>query len=207
MAGFNPKQYMTKLQGKDYLEVKWRVVWFREQHPGGAISTELVATEPTVIVRAQITSADGAILAADYGTAPAAGKGTWTGRAVEKASTAAVGRALALAGFGTQFDADDDTDNLADSPVERPRAGSPASSAPVAPAPSSAPPSGNGAQPVNGWTPEIAAEVSAYARELGFSVPESLRVLAVKGLSQFEAGPDMARKMLQAAAEKQAAQS
>jgi hypothetical protein len=120
MAGFNPKQYLLKLQGKDYLEVRWRVVWFRETHPTGAITTELIATEPMVIVRAQVHGGDGVLLASDYGTAPAAGKGTWTGRSVEKASTAAIGRALALAGFGTQFDADDEGDNLADSPVERP---------------------------------------------------------------------------------------
>jgi hypothetical protein len=121
MAGFNPKQYLLKLQGKDYLEVRWRVVWFRETHPTGAITTELVATEPTVIVRAQVHGADGVILASDYGTAPAAGKGTWTGRSVEKASTAAIGRALALAGFGTQFDADDEGDNLADAPIDPPQ--------------------------------------------------------------------------------------
>jgi hypothetical protein len=120
MAGFNPKQYLIKLQGKDYLEVRWRVVWFRETHPTGAITTELIATEPTVIVRAQVHGGDGVLLASDYGTAPAAGKGTWTGRSVEKASTAAIGRALALAGFGTQFDADDEGDNLADSPVTPP---------------------------------------------------------------------------------------
>jgi hypothetical protein len=120
MAGFNPKQYLIKLQGKEYLEVRWRVVWFRETHPTGAITTELIATEPTVIVRAQVHGGDGVLLASDYGTAPAAGKGTWTGRSVEKASTAAIGRALALAGFGTQFDADDEGDNLADSPVTPP---------------------------------------------------------------------------------------
>ena len=55
MAGFNPKDKLIKLQGKDYLEVRWRVFWFREQHPGGAITTELIATEPNVIVRAQMT--------------------------------------------------------------------------------------------------------------------------------------------------------
>jgi hypothetical protein len=134
MAGFNPKQYLLKLQGKDYLEVRWRVVWFRETHPTGAITTELIATEPTVIVRAQVHGADGVILASDYGTAPAAGKGTWTGRSVEKASTAAIGRALALAGFGTQFDADDEGDNLADSPVDPPqKAEPPADNEPLSP--------------------------------------------------------------------------
>jgi hypothetical protein len=167
MAGFNPKQYLLKLQGKDYLEVRWRVVWFRETHPTGAITTELIATEPTVIVRAQVHGADGVILASDYGTAPAAGKGTWTGRSVEKASTAAIGRALALAGFGTQFDADDEGDNLADSPVT-----------PPAPEPPAA----------NGWTREQAQKLGREAHDLNVSAGELLALLNVAKLSDYEPG-------------------
>ena len=178
MAKFDPKEHMTKLQNRDYLEVKWRVVWFREAHPTGAITTELIATEPSVIVRAQVHGADGVMLAADYGTAPAAGKGTWTGRAVEKASTAAVGRALALAGFGTQFDADDDTDNLADAPSEPP-----AKPAPEPPA-------------ANGWTKEQANSLSTEARNNGVSNDELLAALNVSRISEYAPGFQAARETL-----------
>lgn len=173
VAGFNPKDKLIKLQGKDYLEVRWRVFWFREQHPGGAITTELIATEPNVIVRAQITNADGVLLAADYGTAPAAGKGTWTGRSVEKASTAAVGRALALAGYGTQFDADDEGEHLADSPVE-----------PPVPA------------PVNGWTRDQASSLVTEARNNGVDDAELLRLLSVERVSEYTPGFTAARAEL-----------
>lgn len=113
---FNPNDHLIKLQGKDYLLVAWRIVWFRETNPTGSIATELIATENSVIVRAVISTEAG-ILSTGYGTAPAAGKGSWTGRAIEKAETAAIGRALAHAGYGTQFTDDDEGDNLADSPV------------------------------------------------------------------------------------------
>lgn len=116
---FDPKQHMTKLQGKDYLEVRWRLVWFREAYPAGSITTDLVSIEPSVVVKATVSTPDG-ILATGYGSAPPAGKGPYTGRAIEKAETAAIGRALAVAGFGTQFDADSEGDNLADAPVEPP---------------------------------------------------------------------------------------
>lgn len=187
---FNPREHLIKLQNKDYLEVKYRVVWFREQHPGGAISTELIATEPTVIVRAQVTNAEGVLLAADYGTAPAAGKGTWTGRSVEKASTAAVGRALALAGYGTQFDAEDEADNLADAPVETPRKAAPAN--PFADSPITPPPPA----PINGWTRDQANSLATEARNNGVDDAELLRLLGVERVSEYTPGFTAARAEL-----------
>lgn len=117
---FDPTKKLTDLRGKQYLEVKWRLVWFRSEYPtNGAIVTEMVATDPAPIVRAQVLI-DGKIIATGYGSANADGqKKVWTGREVEKAETAAIGRALAHAGFGTQFTEDDEGDHLADSPVER----------------------------------------------------------------------------------------
>lgn len=116
---FDPKEKLIVLQGKKYLEVRWRVVWFREEHPTGGIITELVSVdERAVIAKATIINGEGHVLACDYASAAAGGIGAWTGRAVEKATTAAVGRALALCGYGTQFDARDDEEHLSDSPVE-----------------------------------------------------------------------------------------
>ena len=192
MAAFNPKDKLIKLQGKDYLEVRWRVVWFREAHPAGAISTELIATEPTVIVRAQVTNAEGVLLAADYGTAPAAGKGTWTGRSVEKASTAAVGRALALAGYGTQFDAEDEADNLADAPVTAPRKAPPAN--PFADLPQIEPPEPGAASGT--WTKSQADSFSLECKRANVSVDEALALLNVSRLSEYAPGFTAARAEL-----------
>lgn len=75
------------------------------------------------------------------------------------------------------------------------------SNASAAPAPSGAAGNGNAA---HGWTKQLADDLSAYAAELGLSSAQVLRVLAVDRLSQFKAGPDMARQMLKAHADKQA---
>lgn len=114
---FDPKSKVTNLRGKEYLEVKWRLVWFRDERKDGAILTEVVSTSP-LMVKATIT--DGAkVLATGYGTAQTKQNAVWSGREVEKAETAAIGRALAHAGYGTQFTDEDEGDNLADSPIEK----------------------------------------------------------------------------------------
>ena len=118
---FDPNDHLISLKGKDYLQVAHRVQWFREVHPNGSIETELVSVTP-LIYKATIKNADGHILATGHGSAQTRANAVWSGREPEKAETAAVGRALALAGFGTQFtDGFDDAadDHLSDSPVER----------------------------------------------------------------------------------------
>jgi hypothetical protein len=115
---------LMDIKGKAYLKVPGRVEMFREDHPLGVITTELVHLEPRVIVRAVIHGADGTMIASGYGTAPMIGKGesTWRDKEIEKAETAAVGRALGFAGYGTLAAfADDDRDNLADAPIDPPR--------------------------------------------------------------------------------------
>ncbi len=120
MTKFNPKDHMTNLKGKDYLEVKWRIVWFKDENPNGSIQTEVVNYQP-LVVRASIYNNDGILVANGHGSANASGKSVvWAGREIEKAETAAIGRALAHAGYGTQFDPDSDEDDfLADSPIQR----------------------------------------------------------------------------------------
>lgn len=102
-----------------YLDVKYRILWFRQVYPKGFIeTTELMVTDKYSRIEAVI-----------YDNDPAAG-GNRLGKArrqvwasdfkdyVEKAETQAIGRALALAGFGTQFcDELDEGDTVADSPV------------------------------------------------------------------------------------------
>jgi hypothetical protein len=114
---FDPKSKVTSLRGKEYLEVKWRLVWFRDERKDGAILTEVVSTSPLLI---KATIMDGnKILATGYGTAQVKANAVWNGREVEKAETAAIGRALAHAGYGTQFTDEDEGDHLADAPVEK----------------------------------------------------------------------------------------
>lgn len=120
-AQFNPTDHMTKLKGKDYLEVKWRVLWFRTKHPKGNIDTDVqVLSDSVAIVKAVIYDDDGTRLASGMATVRSADNArmSWAGRDVEKAETAAIGRALAHAGFGTQFTGEDEGDFLADSSVE-----------------------------------------------------------------------------------------
>lgn len=206
---FDPKKHLTKLQGKDYLEVKWRLVWFRETHPAGAITTELVAMDPSVVVKATVSTAEG-ILSTGYGSAAAAGKGPWTGRAIEKAETAAIGRALGVAGFGTQFDADDETDNIVDSPVAPPmaaldravqaRMAAPPPRPPVAShgdtaffsgaQPPAAPPAGDGEIPApRTLTTDEATALYAWATasngDIRISKQDLLTALGVAGLTKF----------------------
>jgi hypothetical protein len=164
------KKHLVKLQGnKEYLPVAARIVAFREAHPAGVISTDLIATEPVAVVRASIHAADGVLLATGYGTSPMAGKGSYAGRGLEKAETAAIGRALAHAGFGTLYalDDDDDADHLADAPIEPPR---------KEPAPAS------------GWTREQAKKLGDEAHGLGVSAGELLALLNVEKLSDYQPG-------------------
>lgn len=107
------------LKGKDYLEVKWRIVWFREEHPNWSIETEAVHRGVSdAIFRATIRDDQGRILAVSHKSETKQGFEDF----IEKAETGAIGRALALCGYGTQFCADDldEGSRLADSPIERP---------------------------------------------------------------------------------------
>lgn len=125
MAKFDPQQKAKEgaIQGRPYLNVKWRVVWFRQEHPDYSVTTELIQVQPFIIVRARVIDPEGREIASGYGSAPehGGGRSTWKGRELEKAETAAIGRALSLFGYGTEFTDDfDEGDHLADAPQEQP---------------------------------------------------------------------------------------
>lgn len=115
MGTFNPKDHMMKLKGKDYLEVKWRLVWFREDHPDFGIHTDLIELdEKHAVFKAAITNAEGRQVSSGTGSESVKDFGDF----IEKAETKAVGRALAMLGYGTQFDPDlDEGTRIVDSPV------------------------------------------------------------------------------------------
>ena len=115
---FNPNDHMMKLKGKDYLQVAWRLVWFREDHPDFGINAEaLTITEDHAIFKATITNPDGIQVSSGHGSESKKDFGDF----IEKAETKAIGRALAMLGYGTQFAADelDEGERIVDSPINR----------------------------------------------------------------------------------------
>jgi hypothetical protein len=96
---FEASKYLTDLNGRDYLEVKWRLLWLRTEHPDAAVETDLVKEEAGLaLFRARVTLPAGGT-ATGWGSETADDFGDY----IEKAETKALGRALAALGFGTQF--------------------------------------------------------------------------------------------------------
>lgn len=114
---FNPNEHLIQLKGKDYLQVMWRLVWFREDKPGWGIETLLVdrSDEHAVFV-AKIVDDSGIQKSSGYGSETKKDFGDF----LEKAETKAVGRALAMLGYGTQFAPElDEGERIVDSPVPK----------------------------------------------------------------------------------------
>lgn len=113
---FDPKEHLTKIKGKDYLEVKWRLVWFREDRPDWSIRTKIQERgDKWVIMKAFILNEKGRIISMAHKAETKMNFGDY----LEKAETGAIGRALALCGYGTQFDNDlDEGECIVDAPVE-----------------------------------------------------------------------------------------
>lgn len=112
---FNPNDHLIDIKGKKYLQVAHRLVWFREEHPDWCIETELVERgDGWALFKAYIKDNEGKVLATGTKVETKQGFPDF----LEKAETGAIGRALAIAGYGTQFAPEfDEQDRLADSPV------------------------------------------------------------------------------------------
>lgn len=94
---FDPNQYVSKVKGRDYLEVKWRIAWLRSEHPDAITETELASLENgRAIMRARVTLPTGAS-ATGWGSETEETTETY----IEKAETKAIGRALTALGYGT----------------------------------------------------------------------------------------------------------
>lgn len=109
---------LMDMRGKDYLQVAFRIVWMRESHPDWSIETEfLVINDKEAVAKATIRNESGRILATSHKSETM--KDFPAGHS-EKAETGAIGRALALCGYGTQFAPDlDEGERIVDSPVAR----------------------------------------------------------------------------------------
>lgn len=130
VEGFEPRKYMRLLENEGqtaryYLDVVYRKLWFRLKHPNGKIVKTLKKlTDQVAIVEARIyldrndpeESFISNALAQKYMSAD----DQFGNKYVELAETAAVGRALADAGFGLQFaDLEGEADpNIVDAGVE-----------------------------------------------------------------------------------------
>lgn len=131
---FDPMKYMLKLpkhkrislgngQVKfekteaDYLPVAARIAWFRKDHPYWSIITDVEQlADKAVVMKATIKDMLGTVIATARKKETEAGFPDY----IEKAETGAIGRALAMCGYGTlQAPEFDEQDRLADSPVEK----------------------------------------------------------------------------------------
>jgi hypothetical protein len=102
-GSFDPTPYLRQLRGRgggaEYLDVKWRLLWLRKEHPDAEIITDLVQHDPEMaIFKATVTLPTGG-KATGYGSETAADFPDF----IEKAETKAVGRALNALGYGAQF--------------------------------------------------------------------------------------------------------
>lgn len=143
---FNPAEHLMQIKsGKgssDYLEVKFRLVWFRAQCPKGTIKTEMVhldldrETEEEAYAWNQETRRSEKIIKrapgiaifhatiddgkGGHAEATKCEKAASFGDYIEKAETGSIGRALAALGYGTQFVGEefDEGHRIVDAPIE-----------------------------------------------------------------------------------------
>jgi hypothetical protein len=132
--GFDPNLFMIKLPKNkkvtlsngetrwekveaDYLPVAPRIAWFRRDHPDWGIVTKAVKTaNKAIVMKAIIKNSEGRIIATARKKETEIGFPDY----IEKAETGAVGRALAMCGYGTlQAPEFDEGKRLADAPIQR----------------------------------------------------------------------------------------
>lgn len=113
---FDAKARQIQIQGRDYLPVPARVEWFRHDVALGRITTKLARLDDDIYYVHASIWVDDILMATGLATVRSAQgnrEASWAGREIEKAETAAIGRALGFAGYGT---VEDEGDYLADAP-------------------------------------------------------------------------------------------
>lgn len=127
--GFSPAEFTRELPSDDgttslYMDVKFRLLWFRLHRPNGKVEPELISVdEKSAVVCCKIfndrSDPSNQFVAKSYAQRFKSEE-KFGDRFLEIAETAAVGRALASAGYGTQFCGAQDMFNgdMVDSPVD-----------------------------------------------------------------------------------------
>lgn len=135
VEGFDPRKFMRTLAGDDgttkqYLDVVYRKLWFRLKNPDGKIVKKILKlTDQTAIVEARVylrkDDAEESYIASALAQKYFERESQFGPKYVELAETAAVGRALADAGYGLQFaDLEGEIDpNVVDAPLGIPMRG------------------------------------------------------------------------------------
>src|SRR5579885_891975 len=134
MGTFNPNEHLSKLRGKEYLEVKWRLVWFHSDtgSKAGYVTIELEHDRQAGYARYAAIAWDGKddqwrtvkFYGMEIVVCGRVGTGTKSETKSDfpdydaKAETGALGRALAGISYGTQFAPDvEEGARIVDSPV------------------------------------------------------------------------------------------
>lgn len=120
-APFDPSPYMRQLRGRggnqDYLDVKWRLLWLRREHPDAEILTEHVRIDEGMAIFKATVSVPTGGKATGYGSETAGDFGDF----IEKAETKAIGRALNALGYGAQFSEKGEEEAAPPPPATRPQ--------------------------------------------------------------------------------------
>ena len=104
MVEFNPKTYIIKLKGQDYLPVAARLMWLNATAARFGIDTSFpVLTDAYAFAQATVTIMDEDGVTIRSATAAKREDQKHFADYMEKAQTGAIGRALGMLGFGTQF--------------------------------------------------------------------------------------------------------
>ncbi len=127
--GFSPAEFTREIPNDDgtkslYLDVKYRLLWFRLHRPEGKIDSEIIRVDDKSAVVSCRLYNDRKDPTEQYIARASAQRffnsDKFGDRYLEIAETAAMGRVLAAAGYGTQFCSSSDmfSDVIADAPVE-----------------------------------------------------------------------------------------
>jgi len=118
---------LANLKGKDYLLVAHRLQWFNETETNFRIETDFIlVTDEQTVARAVVTVFDKEGKEIKRASATKRETKKDFPDHTEKAETSAVGRALAMLGYGTQFAISDldEGNRIVDSPLVDPKAAS-----------------------------------------------------------------------------------
>jgi hypothetical protein len=120
---YNPNDHLIELKGRKYLQVIWRLVWFRKEKADWNIDTKLVEHDlekGLAIFECKIYDEDNVQKSSGYGSESIKDFKDY----FEKAETKAIGRALAVLGYGTQFASEfDESERVVDTSIKAPDKG------------------------------------------------------------------------------------